>query len=694
MKNFLLEVLVQEMPYKFVESGLEQLKSAFEKLFFENSLNYKEIKGYATPRRLAVLVEGLDESQKDVVKDVKGPILKAALDENGKYTMAALGFAKKNDVKEEELYQKDGYIYAKVQKKGRLTKSILEENIENMVLKLQGSHFMRWSDFEEKFTRPVENVLAILDDEILDFKIIDKKATNKTRGHRFADAKEIEIKNPDDYLEKLKSVNVIADIKERKDLIVKSASELAKSQGLKIDFENLDDLLDEVTFITEYPVPVMCEFNEKYLEIPDIVSTTEMSKHQRYFPLYDIKTGKLSNKFITMANFVGKDEESFNNIKAGNQRVVSARLEDGIFFYNEDVKEALETKINSLKGMTFQRNLGTLFDKTQRVEKISEYLCRELKFDETLKNDTLRAAKLSKADLSTKLVFEFTELQGFIGENYALKSGEKENVAKAIKEHYFPLNANSELPKSKEGMIVSIADKIDTICAVFLSTQKDKKKKRPTGSNDPLGVRRSAIGILRIIIESGFEIDIESLIDFSIRQIADEFNLEVELTLKSELIDFITDRLFIMLENEFDTEILEALRSTSPLSSLKTFMEKCEDFKTQKDTKEFREFIEQAKRISRITEGIDKALLTRSFSACDLKSDEEKKLYEAYNSIKGKKLKSTNELYSLTSLIDNFFKAVLVNDENVEDKNNRLSLLLKLRTLFDTFANFNKFKKI
>lgn len=201
-----------------------------------------------------------------------------------------------------------------------------------------------------------------------------------------------------------------------------------------------------------------------------------MSKHQRYFPLYE-KTGKLSNKFITMANFVGTDEESFENIKKGNQRVISARLEDGKFFYDEDIKTKLIEKLPALKGMTFQRGLGTLFDKTERIEKLSSFIADELNISD--KTDILRAAKLSKADLSTKLVFEFTELQGFIGENYALKSGEKENVALAIKEHYFPLSANSELPSKIEGQIVSIADKIDTIVAVFLSTQGDKRKSAP-----------------------------------------------------------------------------------------------------------------------------------------------------------------------------------------------------------------------
>ncbi len=692
MKNFLFEILVQEMPYKFIASGLEQLKASFKTLFSENNLNYKEIKGYATPRRLTIVVEELEIAQADITKDVKGPILKVAVDNNGKYTMAAIGFAKKNGVTENELFEKEGYIWANVHKKGKLTKEILEENIEAMVLKLQGAHFMRWGSYEERFTRPVENVLCIFGDEVLDFKIIDKKAGNKTKGHRFSNIKEIEIKDPLHYVEELKKVNVYADINERREIIVKSATKKADENGLEIKFDNLDDLLDELTFITEYPVPVLCDFNEKYLAIPDIVSTTEMSKHQRYFPLYDKNTGKLANKFITMANFVGEDKESFDNIKAGNQRVVSARLEDGVFFYNEDIKTPLESKLENLKGMTFQRDLGTLFDKTKRIEKISEYLCKDLSFSSDLSHDTLRAARLCKADLSTKLVFEFTELQGFIGENYALKSGEKANVAAAIKEHYFPLNANSELPGLVEGKIISIADKIDTICAVFLSTQKDKKKKRPTGSNDPLGVRRAAIGILRTIIEAGLEIDIEKLIDFSIQQIKEEFNLEVELTLKSELVDFITDRLFVMFEDKFDSEVLEALRKTSPLADLKQFKKKCEDLQKQKDTENFREFVEQAKRISRITEGVDKKLLDREILASNLKTNEEKNLLEAINSLN--KIESVQDLYNLTPLINAFFEAVLVNDENVEDKNNRLSMLLQLRRIFETVADFTKFKKV
>ena len=463
--NFLLEILVQELPYQFIPSAEKQLADIFKKLLDDNKLSFDKIKTYATPRRLALLIENLQLNQQDIVKDVKGPILNVALDENGNFSPAALGFAKKNGISPDSLYKKDNYIWAKVEQKGKTAKEILEENIAPSVMKLQGAHFMRWGYFETKFSRPVENLVAILNNEVLNVEIFGKKATNKTKGHRFSKIKEVEITNPKNYVEILKTANVYADPIERKQLIVELATKKANEVNCTIDFSKLDDLLDEVTYITEFPVPVVCEFKKEYLQIPDIVTVTVMSKHQRYFPLYE-KTGKLSNKFITMANFVGTDEESFENIKKGNQRVISARLEDGKFFYDEDIKTKLIEKLPALKGMTFQRGLGTLFDKTERIEKLSSFIADELNISD--KTDILRAAKLSKADLSTKLVFEFTELQGFIGENYALKSGEKENVALAIKEHYFPLSANSELPSKIEGQIVSIADKIDTIVAVFL----------------------------------------------------------------------------------------------------------------------------------------------------------------------------------------------------------------------------------
>ena len=511
-KDFLLEIQVQELPYKFIPSAISQLKSSFEKLFKENALGYEDVKVYATPRRLAVLVDSLMINQENIEKDVRGPILNIAKDENGNYTPAALGFAKKNGVDVSALYEKDNYIWAKVEIKGNSASDILKNNVQNLILKLQGSHFMRWKDFDEKFSRPIENVVALLGNEIVDLSIMDKKATNKTQGHRFSSNREVTIDEPKNYVELMKKANVIVNQEERRKLIIENASKCAAEANLSVNFEDIPELLEEVTYITEWPVAVMCEFDEKYLQIPAIVTTTVMSTHQRYFPLWT-KEGKLSNKFITMANYVGSE---FSNIKAGNQRVIAARLEDGIFFYNEDTKTKLIDKFDKLKGMTFQKGLGTLYDKAERMVNLSNKICDELNIKE--KEDILRCAKLAKCDLSTSLVFEFTELQGFIGADYARVSGEIDSVSEGIKEHYFPLNAESETAKTIEGQIVGIADKIDTIAAVFA------EGKKPTGSSDPLGVRRAALGIIRTILADNLNIDLTKLIDETLLNLPVQFD--------------------------------------------------------------------------------------------------------------------------------------------------------------------------
>lgn len=684
--NFLLEILTEELPYQFIPSAEGQLIELFNKLFNENKINYKNIKTYATPRRLAVLIEGLDEKQQDIIKDIKGPVVNIALDENGNYTPAAIGFAKKNGISTDLLYEKDNYIYAKVEQIGKTSKEILEDNLKAIIMKLQGPHFMRWGCHDEKFSRPVENLVAILNNEVLNVEIFDRKATNKTKGHRFSDVKEVAITDPLKYCEILKIANVYADVEERRQLIIDSASKKAEENNLKIDFSNLEDLLDEVTYITEYPVPVICEFKKEYLQIPDIVTVTVMSKHQRYFPLYE-KDGKLSNKFITMANFVGKDEESFNNIKAGNQRVISARLEDGKFFYDEDIKTPLIDKIPSLKGMTFQRGLGTLSDKTNRIEKLSSYIADKLNID--YKDDILRAAKLSKADLSTKLVFEFTELQGFIGENYALKSNEKENVALAIKEHYFPLSANSSLPSKIEGQIISIADKIDTICAVFLSTQNDKKKKRPTGSNDPLGVRRATIGILRIILTFGLNLDLSDLIRESMNLISKEFNIKIEDETFDEILDFIYSRLNVIYEKTYDSDVLAACKNTDPLSDLNLWLNRVhyvQEF-VSNNNEDTNEILEAINRVLRI---MANHKTTNEIKTVLFESEEEKTLFDAIVQAPQITFENISDIKFFINPLHNFFDKVLVMDENEDIKNNRLNLLGILANRFNSICDFSK----
>lgn len=682
-KDFLLEVLVQELPYKFIPSAISQLKSSFEKLFCDNGLDYQDIKVYATPRRLAVIVSDLALEQQTIKKDLKGPILTIAKDDKGEYTPAALGFAKKNGVDISSLYEKDGYIYASVEIKGNSTIDILKNNVESLILKLQGSHFMRWGTHTEKFSRPIEGVVALLGTDVVDLKIIDKIASNKTEGHRYSKNRIVEIKDPKSYLETLKSAQVIADQKERKEEIIKSATKCAQDNGLTIKFDNIDELLEEVTFITEWPVPVLCDFDKKYLQIPSIVTTTVMSTHQRYFPLWE-KDGKLSNHFITMANYVGNE---FENIKAGNQRVICARLEDGVFFFKDDTKTKLIDKLDALSGMTFQKGLGTLFDKTQRLIKLSEYLGDKLAIID--KTDLLRAATLAKSDLSTKLVFEFTELQGFIGQDYALLDGEKDSVARVISEHYFPLGANSELPSELIGQIVSIADKVDTICALFLSTQFDKKKKRPTGSNDPLGARRAAIGILRIIIENNLNINLDELIKFSTNLIKDEFNIELENTYYDEIKDFFVSRLIYMYEKDFSSQVMESVKIFDPLVDLAKFISRAKIITNNLKDDDFNKIKENATRVSRILKTqmnaeVDEALFVL---------DEEKKLFEAIKNHNQDASDLQNYIKSLKDLIEpvsNFFDKVLVMDNDEKIKNNRLSLLTLLKEKFNVVCDFEK----
>ncbi|MDE6138004.1 MAG: glycine--tRNA ligase subunit beta, partial [Candidatus Gastranaerophilales bacterium] len=417
------------------------------------------------------IIDGLDTKTADEEKIVKGPIKNVAFDENGNLTKAGEGFARKNNLAKEDLYIEDNYVHAKIIVKGKSISELLQENVPSIFMKLQGAHFMRWGYNEAKFSRPIKWIVSILDNEEVKIKIIDKESSTYSRGHRFSSIQEVEITSPAKYLEIMRSVNVIANQNERKQVIVEKAKEEAAKIGAEPYYT--EDLLEEVTFITEYPVPALCEFDPRYLDIPEEVTVTVMAVHQRYFALY--KDGKLTNKFITMTNYLGTE---FENIKAGNVRVIKARLDDAVFFFNEDTKKPLIDYVKSLKGITFQKGMGTMFDKTQRLIKLSNQIAQDLNIDT---KDIERTATLCKADLTTNLVFEFTELQGFIGADYARVSGENDKVVQGIKEHYFPLNAEEDTAKGIEGQIVGIADKIDTVCAVFAAGKK------PTGSSDPLG---------------------------------------------------------------------------------------------------------------------------------------------------------------------------------------------------------------
>lgn len=684
MSKYLLEIGTEELPYRFIPSAVNQLKKLFEDFLNENKVGFSDVKVYATPRRLAVIVDGLESKSPDEVKVVKGPIKKVAYDENGNLSKAGLGFANKNGVSPEELYIENDYLHAKIQIKGKSIIDLLQENVPALVLKLQGSHFMRWADNEEKFSRPIRWIVSILDKEEVKIKIIDKESSNLSRGHRFAQ-QSVVIGHPDDYVELMRNCCVIVDQNERRQRIIDRAKSEAAKYGAEPYYT--EDLLDEVTYITEYPVPAVCDFSEEYLKLPEELVVTVMAVHQRYFALY--KDGKLINKFITMTNYLG---DEFENIKAGNVRVIKARLDDAVFFFNEDTKKPLEAYVEDLKGITFQKGMGSMFDKAQRLVSLSKTICAQLGISDSRTIE--RTALLCKADLTTNLVFEFTELQGYIGADYARVSGEVETVCEGIKEHYFPLNAESETAKGKEGQIVGIADKIDTIAAVFA------EGKKPTGSSDPLGVRRAALGIIRTILANNLKIDLVQLIEetllnlpvqFEGSSIVDKFKKaagdcvgRVSGKVTAEINEFIVQRLIIFLSDEYPKNVLEACAANkNPLVDLTDYVERVKVVSTL----DAPAMLESANRVSRLLKEPVSATVNRNL----FNVPAENMLLEQINTVNAKDYAQyLKQLEEINPSVEKFFNDVLVMDKDEKIKQNRLALLSLLKQKYDYICDFSK----
>ena len=661
MSTYLLEVGTEELPYRFIPQAIEQLNNGFKNFLNDSKVKYTDIKVYATPRRLAVIIDGLESQTADEEKIVKGPIKNVAFDENGNLTKAGEGFARKNNLTKDDLYIEDNYVHAKIIIKGKSITELLQENVPSIFMKLQGSHFMRWGYNDEKFSRPIKWIVSILDKEEVKIKIIDKESSIYTRGHRFAQ-QQVLIGDPKDYIETMRNACVIVDQNERKELIVQRAKEEAAKLGAVPYYT--DDLLEEVTFITEYPVPAVCEFDPAYLDIPEEVTVTVMAVHQRYFALH--KDGKLINKFITMTNYIGNE---FKNIQAGNVRVIKARLDDAVFFFNEDTKKPLVDYVESLKGVTFQKGMGTMYDKTQRLINLSKEIAHDLNIET---KDIERTALLCKADLTTNLVFEFTELQGFIGADYARVSGENDKVVQGIKEHYFPLNAESETAKGIEGQIVGIADKIDTVCAVFAAGKK------PTGSSDPLGIRRAALGVIRTVLDSNLKIDIDKYIKKALAA------LPVQRDCADEVNEFFIQRMIILLNEKYNKNVLEACSMKNPLTDISDYVERVEIVKNLNSP----QLMENANRVIRIlknasSENVDEKYFVEPIEKTlfnEISEIDENVDYKLY----------LEKLENLNPTVTKFFEDVLVMDKDENVKNNRIALLTTLRKKCEHLTDFSK----
>ena len=677
-KSYLLEIGVEELPAKYVQDTLKQLNDKFSFTLENERLNFDKIQVYSTPRRLTTIITGLDEGQEDVSEDVKGPSKKISFDTDGNPSKALLGFMRGQNVELEDIFflENNGeeYVYAKVLKKGQSTSTILNQKVPEIIKSVNFPKSMRWGGKNIRFARPIRWIVSILDQVVVPFELEGIPVSNVTKGHRFLGKKSIEIDSVDSYMNVLKENYVIVDQQERKEIIKYGAERLAKEKGGKLIQD--ENLLDEVTNLVEYPTPLIGRIKDEYLKLPKDVVVTPMKEHQRYFPVVDDKN-RLLPYFITIRN--GNDEY-IDIVAKGNEKVLGARLEDAKFFYNDDISKPLEDYVEQLRDITFQEKLGTMYDKTIRIQKLSEKIGVYLEIGEETEKNLYRASYLAKSDLVTKMVTEFTELQGKLGMEYASISGENEIVSLAIFEQYLPRFSGDHLPTTTAGAILSIADKLDSIVGLFAINIQ------PTGSQDPFGLRRSALGIINIILDKKLNLSISELIDFALYIYADEMGLAFDYNkVKSEINTFFMGRIKSMFSDmKIRYDIIEAVLSsdTDDIYDMKIKAEKINEWLGNEDLSEV---LQVFNRVSTLALNTDSSEVMR-----DLLTDEGIELYDSYNNIEEKVLnliekkeydKALDTFVTLKEPIDNFLDNVMVMVDDEALRNNRLGLL---RKIYDT----------
>ncbi len=691
MSKYLLEIGVEEMPSRFVESTLSQMRELAEAFLNEEKLGYSSLKLLATPRRLVLLIDELAPGQEDIDIEVKGPAKKISFDENGNPTKPLEGFMKSqgitvNDLEYRELKGVE-YVYGKVHKNGETSEEILKREIPNLVKSIHFGKSMRWGGKNLRFARPIRWIVSMKDSEVVEFDLEGIPVGNITRGHRFLGSSSIEIDHVDNFEKLLEENYVILDQKKREEAIVYGSKRLAKSLGGEIKED--PDLLEELVYIVEYPTPIVGRIKDEYLELPSIVITTPMREHLRYIPVYDSENSLLPY-FITIRNGTEDHKEI---VIEGNEKVLGARLEDAKFFYEEDSKKKLGDYVENLKDIVFQEKLGTMYDKEVRLEKLTGSIGRLLEVANKTLDDLSTASLLSKADLTTKMVQEFTELQGQMGAIYALNSGEKDIIAQAIFEQYLPRFAGDELPKSTTGSILAIADKLDTITGLFAIGLI------PTGSQDPFGLRRNALGIINIILNKKWDIYISDIVDSSLYTYVDNNALTFDYEkVKASIMEFIHGRIKNMLldrGNRYDI-VDSIMELDKPLLKLFEIADKL-DLYFKEDRSEF---IDAFGRVHNI---LVKNSTDVEFREELLTEETEKSLYSALVKVepefrdsldRGEFIEGLEILSTLVTPINDFFENTMVMAEDEDVKNNRLALLKKLDSSLGEIFNIDKVQEI
>jgi glycyl-tRNA synthetase beta chain len=686
-KDLLLEIGMEEVPARFVRAAVEQLADKMSKWLDSIHVEYERVESFATPRRITVLVHKVAEKQKDVNEEIKGPSQKIAVDDSGNWSKAALGFAKSQSVEPTQLFFKEiagvQYVHAAKSSLGIETDSMLSDGIIALIQSLNFPKNMRWGNHEFKFVRPIRWLVALFGEAIIPFEITGISSGRTTRGHRFL-GELVDIPSPAAYESTLKAQFVYANIEERSQIIKKQIQDLAADKGWVIAMK--PDLLEEVIFLVEYPTVLFGTFNADFLQIPHQVLITSMREHQRYFPVHD-NEGSLLPFFVTVRN---GNAVALEQVAKGNEKVLRARLQDARFFYQEDQKMSIQSALIRLETIVFHEELGTVGDKVRRIVEISTAFAQLLKLDRSVSSQVQRAAEICKFDLVSLMVYEFPELQGIMGEDYARKAGESDAVSKAILEHYQPKFSGDASPSDITGAIVSIADKIDSIVGCFSIGII------PTGSQDPYALRRQAAGIVQILLDHHLPSKLSELFAIAIQthQKAGILKRDSE-EVSKDLMGFFSLRIKnVLTEQQTRYDIIDAVLATG-YDNLSTVVRKAAALSNYVKSADFKGTLESFNRVNNLAA---KATI-HEINTNLFQEPVEHQLYEAWVSMHNQfnnHMANTAEnegleaLSALRAPITAFFDGVMVMADNEEVKHNRLALLFNIAADLKQLADFSK----
>ncbi|MEA5115367.1 MAG: glycine--tRNA ligase subunit beta [Geobacteraceae bacterium] len=682
-RELFLEIGTEEIPAAFLPKAMADLENLIKRELETARISHGQVRTLATPRRLSLHVNDVDVRQPDADVTAMGPAKKVAFDAEGKPTRAAEGFAKGQgvDVKDLTVVATEKGEYVSVTKRlvGRPTAEILTEILPRVVGAIPFRKSMRWGDLDVRFARPVHWIVALFDGVVVPFTFGSVKSGSMSRGHRFMANAAFPVRDFSHYLDECERHFVIPDPEKRKEIIRREVEQAARATGGRVLPD--EELLEQVTFLVEYPSVVCGSFPTDFLQVPREVLITSMREHQRYFSIVDGE-GKLLPHFITVNNTLAEDPAV---VVKGNERVLRARLSDARFFFDEDRKTPLEDRVEDLKGVVYQARLGTSFEKMERFRELAGRLAEQLCPD--MKEKALRAAYLCKADLVTGMVGEFPELQGVMGREYALFAGEDPEVAKAVHEHYLPIQAGGELPSSPVGAMVSIADKLDTICGCF------GVGLIPTGTADPYALRRSALGIIAIIMDRGYDVSLSTLIDYSLELLRDKLSRD-QAEVRSDVLEFFRGRYVNLMAGRFPADAVEAAVAVTfdYMNDASARIAALAEFKVRAD---YEPLAVAFKRVCNIVKGgqdfpVDESLF---------QEDAERELFSSFAGVgtiargmiaKKDYLAALVEIAGLRGPVDAFFDRVMVMAEDERVRNNRLALLTGISRLFGAIADFSR----